>query len=397
MARYGMNGRGAVSFTEGLRAGLFDARAARRDEMQMEGMQEDREYLREQRNRQSDEANFNQEINNALREFMGSGGTKYQKAAELLNKFNDSPDQKIGVSRNDDGTFNVGAVDLEGRPIGNPSKLTADDFGKRLYVMSKPEAYFKNVDQKGRYNESERGVLDTATGGFRAHGPGMKGGKQKPVRYPQRGMVLDAGDLIKNDQDLSQLSKEDQDALAFNAAARAQALLAEQPGIDAAAAMSLALEEEAQNITSGEKREHFGFDWLARDVAPTYRDRRKAIGMSGRPANTTSAPADRPIHIQNDDDFNRLPPGSLFTGPDGVLRRKPGAAPGAASPGTVPPPAQRKVGQTFNTPRGLMKWTGTGWMPADAENYFRALRTRPENNGVSDADLRAYINQKFIH
>lgn len=198
MAGYGMNGSGAVKFTEGLRAGLFDARAARRDEMQMEGMQEDREYLREQRGRQSKESNYNQEINNALREFMGSGGTKYQKAAELLNKFNDSPDQKIGVSRNEDGTFNVGAVDLDGNPVGKPQKFTADDFGKRLYTMSKPEAYFKSIDQKGRYQESERGVLDTTTGGFKEHGPGMRKGKEDPAAKHQRLLTNDAVSILQS-------------------------------------------------------------------------------------------------------------------------------------------------------------------------------------------------------
>lgn len=32
----------------------------------------------------------------------------------------------------------------------------------------------------------------------------------------------------------------------------------------------------------------------------------------------------------------------------------------------VPAPAQRVKGETYQTPRGLMRWTGTGWVPADA-------------------------------
>jgi len=43
------------------------------------------------------------------------------------------------------------------------------------------------------------------------------------------------------------------------------------------------------------------------------------------------------------------------------------AAPTAAAPQTnavaAPPPAQRIAGQTYATPRGPMKWTGTGWLP----------------------------------
>jgi hypothetical protein len=49
-----------------------------------------------------------------------------------------------------------------------------------------------------------------------------------------------------------------------------------------------------------------------------------------------------------------------------VLAPPPGAAP-AAAPMTnavaVPPPAQRISGQVYATPRGPMKWTGTGWLP----------------------------------
>lgn len=412
MARgYGMSytGRGVGRFLEGVKAGLGGGQEYAMREQQMRNTEEDREYLRGQRSRearmqviQDEFAQFNLDLRKALGGYVSSKGANYQPVVDLYNTRYPS-DHKLNVIRNDDGTFNIGTVDAEGKPTASPGKATFDEFGMLAYTMSNPELYFQNKikreDQKGRFRESDRGVLDTASGTFKPHPPGlgMKGGKQKPVRYPQRTMVLDAGDIIKSDQELSQLSKEDQDALAFNTAARAQALLAEQPGIDAATAMSQALEEEAQNIAPGEKREFLGMDWLARDVAPAYRDRRKSIGMSGRPANTPNAPADRPIRIQNDDDFNRLPPGTLFTGPDGVPRRKPGAAPGAALPGTVPPPAQRKVGQTFDTPRGPMKWTGTGWMPTDAETYFRALRERPENNGVSDADLRAYVNQKFMH
>lgn len=32
-------------------------------------------------------------------------------------------------------------------------------------------------------------------------------------------------------------------------------------------------------------------------------------------------------------------------------------------PQAVPPAAQRKAGQTYQTPRGPMRWTGTGWVP----------------------------------
>jgi len=43
------------------------------------------------------------------------------------------------------------------------------------------------------------------------------------------------------------------------------------------------------------------------------------------------------------------------------------AAPAAAAPAAasaVPPPAQRQRGAVYQTPRGPMQWTGTGWVPA---------------------------------
>ena len=50
--------------------------------------------------------------------------------------------------------------------------------------------------------------------------------------------------------------------------------------------------------------------------------------------------------------------------------RPPAASPPGGSPqqppqpGQVPPPNQRQVGQVYPTPKGPMKWTGTGWVPA---------------------------------
>ncbi len=43
----------------------------------------------------------------------------------------------------------------------------------------------------------------------------------------------------------------------------------------------------------------------------------------------------------------------------------PGGSPvpgGSGNPGAVPPAAQRKIGQTYPTPRGPLKWNGNGWL-----------------------------------
>lgn len=62
-------------------------------------------------------------------------------------------------------------------------------------------------------------------------------------------------------------------------------------------------------------------------------------------------------------------PGDWFIGTKVLTTGKPPAA-GATTvqqpAAAVPAPAQRVKGQVYQTPRGPMKWTGTGWVPADA-------------------------------
>lgn len=52
-----------------------------------------------------------------------------------------------------------------------------------------------------------------------------------------------------------------------------------------------------------------------------------------------------------------------MAGPTAAAPAAPAPGPAAPSPATVPPPAQRVVGRIYDTPRGPMAWTGTGWLP----------------------------------
>lgn len=130
-------------------------------------------------------------------------------------------------------------------------------------------------EETARHN---RAIEATAARGFdiKESAAEAKANAVKPVKYPQRQTVLDAQDLINADAELSKLRDDDRSKLAFNVAARTQKLLAENPGIDASEAMSMALEEETQNIIPGEQRSRFGIDLLARDKPPSYQDRRTA-------------------------------------------------------------------------------------------------------------------------
>ena len=52
--------------------------------------------------------------------------------------------------------------------------------------------------------------------------------------------------------------------------------------------------------------------------------------------------------------------------PEAATMKPPQAAPAQApqASAAVPPPAQRQRGQVYDTPKGPMTWTGTGWVPA---------------------------------
>ena len=79
------------------------------------------------------------------------------------------------------------------------------------------------------------------------------------------------------------------------------------------------------------QRNDFTSRYLQPDVA-TYLDlapqsaQQTAPGTAPGAAPTPSAPAtapSAPVQIQNDDDYNKLPSGTLFKGPDGNIRKKP--------------------------------------------------------------------------
>jgi hypothetical protein len=61
-----------------------------------------------------------------------------------------------------------------------------------------------------------------------------------------------------------------------------------------------------------------------------------------------------------EDNRGEIPQGAYFRAADGrVYQNKRGAGPGGQS---VPPPEQRQRGQVYQTPKGPMRWTGTGWV-----------------------------------
>jgi len=59
-------------------------------------------------------------------------------------------------------------------------------------------------------------------------------------------------------------------------------------------------------------------------------------------------------------------PGKEITAPSELGGTAPASQSGAL-PSGVPPAGERKAGQVYDTPRGKMRWTGTGWVPASAQ------------------------------
>jgi len=304
-------GRGVGRFIEGVKAGLSGGRQAEMQELQMEGMREDREYTRGQRTRQSklqsmedQQKEFSKTLEKSLGVYVASNGAQYQSLVDTINSI--SPDgSKMAVSRNKDGTFSVAGVDAGGNPIGTPSKISFDDLGKRAYMLKNPEVYFQHVfktqDQKGRYAESERGVLDTASGTFKPHGPGTKKGKVDESAKHQRLLTNDAVNILQ-----SHFGGRFEGGMWFP-------------------------DEENRDVAMNAIE-------IASDLIQEGETPQRAANLAAAKAKQGALPKSRRT-----------------------------AAPGAN-------PSQP---------------------PKDAESYFKALRSAPQNQGVSDEDLRAYVNQKF--
>lgn len=201
-----------------------------------------------------------------------------------------------------------------------------------LYQTREADKVIQRAMEMRKQSETERHNRATEANAARGmdikeNAAAVKASVVKPVKAPTRTMVLDVTDLITSDSELSKLSEPERKALAYNTAARAQTLIAEQPGIDASEAMGMALDEEVKNITPGEQRSRLGIDWLAKDKPPAYVDRRRAPGTSsatpaspaGQPAQPTAA---QPVRITGIDDYNQLPSGAVYIDPNGVKKIK---------------------------------------------------------------------------
>lgn len=272
-------GQGLANFASGFRDGQMDYR-------RMKAFDEDQEYKKTQRAREAQAYEMQQELYNAAGQVAATSGLDAKPLIDIYHKrFPNAA--KLDFAKNDDGTFLLTTLYPDGKTESKAMKPEeVKVFSKEMAQgLSNPANWFKATEPTNDYTPigGGLGVLNRKTGKV---GPGLdpdtlrsvrsrSPAGPKAVRYPQRGMVLDAEDLLSTDPDLAGLSEEDRKALALNVASRAQGLLGEQPGIDASEAIAQALDEERTNVTSGEKREHFGLDWLARDVAPTYQDRRR--------------------------------------------------------------------------------------------------------------------------
>ncbi len=89
-------------------------------------------------------------------------------------------------------------------------------------------------------------------------------------------------------------------------------------------------------------------DMLGNVVVDPIKMNKYLVSVGEQPINVgdpaaTAAPADKPSWISK-----------MFGGGDSA------PAPSSA-PASIPPAGQRVVGQAYQTPKGMLKWTGTGW------------------------------------
>lgn len=278
-------GQGLANLASGFRDGQMDYR-------RMKAFDEDRDYLQKQRDRQEKMLEMQMKVRAAASQFAATDGMDVKPLIDLYHQSNPGA-AKLDLARNADGTFALNVTRPDGTTETKPMKPEeVRTFGMHMtQALSNPEIFFANQEKLDERRQEFQRRLDLEREKARLirDGRAARAVIPKPVKYPGRGVVLDARELIGAEPDLASLSTEDQQRMAFNVAARMQKLLSENPGTDAAEAMSQALDEERANVAPGEKRDLFGIDLLARDRSPTYQSRRRGVSAATPSANEPTA------------------------------------------------------------------------------------------------------------
>ena len=235
-------------------------------------------------------------------------------------------------------------------------------FGMTLvYGMSDPKGYIQNrlkamQPEKGRFSESRQGVIDTATGAFKPHAKGVGEDAGMPKGYNQQRAYDQISKLVgerlggKYDDAAGKWIKPPDDPeLATRLTSLGQKYERESPG-------SLSPGELVDNVFGWSKS-------LVREEDARAAARREAEAKTGYLSTDESdlgMPRKNYIEQRTQEIMGE---GNRRAGPL-VPQVGAGASGTPSARPAIPPPEQRKVGQVFNSPRGPVRWTGTGWVPA---------------------------------
>ncbi len=241
-------------------------------------------------------------------------GSSIQDAADFIEETDPKTKRKV-----------IKVVDALGKVVmqdGKPVVFDSEALEKRYGVKV----------EKGTYSESERGVLDTRSGKFKAHPPEVAGLGKKPnieLKNYMRNLTNDGSAIIlkKFGGTLDPMGN-------ITSFAEGQ----EQKALDAL---------------------EIGSDLVSEGHSP-QRAANMAIELVDKGAKPKSKRNAAPVELI-----------------------RPGLGMGMQAPGT---------GVTAYYQRGVPRRSAP---PGDPNAYYQALRSAPQNKGVSDDDLLAYVLQKF--
>lgn len=283
----------------------------------------------------------------------------------------------------------------------NGQVVQDEKHGPAAFDLAQLEARHGKKPEKGRYHESERGILDTGTGNFRPHSPGVagNGGSADAKKYNEmvalgvppnvaRGVAYGTIKQVQSGDGMSQalVDMSNNQTLGTLQVIDDMAVWRPSPDYRGSGASALdggqlaKIQQDAEKQAAREakkKASWFKFDeadfgmsrdeWVKKRTAEIVAEETTGFRLPG----AAGSQGDKLPHIRNETDYKALSPGAIYLAPDGTTRRKSG--------GTLP------VGVTKQ--KAIADAQAVAHRASAAQ--MEQIRQRLRGWGIADSELEA--------
>lgn len=157
----------------GLTYGLGQARQQEEHDAKLADRAEDRGYLREDRAYQTEQrkkaeikAAYEKDLDFATARFVKSDGVDLAPIIGVQKKYAGDDGENLSITPNQDGTFSVAHIGVDGKPKGNPEQVTKEDIRSigmnMIEAMRDPRALIKSWNEKPTTVSTAEGAVTNA-------------------------------------------------------------------------------------------------------------------------------------------------------------------------------------------------------------------------------------------